>query len=125
MESVFPIAKKYGAVLVCLCLDESGIPETVEGRLRVAEKLVKTAAEYGIPKKNLVIDALVLTISTGQDNANVTLETMRRIRYEMGLHTVLGVSNISLGCQSEAASTPHFYDGDEQRSERGHRESLQ
>ena len=63
----------------------------------MAEKLVKTAAEYGIPKKNLVIDALVLTISTGQDNANVTLETMRRIRYEMGLHTVLGVSNISFG----------------------------
>ena len=91
MESVFPIAKKYGALLVCLCLDEDGIPETVEGRLKVAEKIVKTAAEYGIPKKNLVMDALVLTISTGQDNANITLETMRRIRYEMGIHTVLGV----------------------------------
>ena len=77
MESVFPIAKKYGALLVCLCLDEDGIPETVEGRLKVAEKIVKTAAEYGIPKKNLVMDALVLTISTGQDNANITLEIGR------------------------------------------------
>ena len=52
MESVFPLAKKYGAVVVCLCLDESGIPETVEGRLAVAEKIVKTAQSYGIPKKN-------------------------------------------------------------------------
>ena len=109
MESVFPIAKKYGAVLVCLCLDESGIPETVEGRLRVAEKLVKTAAEYGIPRKNLVIDALVLTISTGQDNANVTLETMRRIRYEMGLHTVLGVSNISFGLPERSRINTAFF----------------
>ena len=109
MESVFPIAKKYGAVLVCLCLDESGIPETVEGRLRVAEKLVKTAAEYGIPKKNLVMDALVLTISTGQDNANVTLETMRRIRYEMGLHTVLGVSNISFGLPERSRINTTFF----------------
>lgn len=109
MESVFPIAKKYGAVVVCLCLDEDGIPETVEGRLRVAEKIVKTAAEYGIPKKNLVMDALVLTISTGQDNANVTLETLRKIRYEMGLHTVLGVSNISFGLPDRVKINTAFF----------------
>ncbi len=109
MESVFPIAKKYGAVLVCLCLDESGIPETVEGRLAVARKIVKTAAEYGIPKKNLVMDALVLTISTGKENANVTLETLRRIRYEMGLHTVLGVSNISFGLPARANINTAFF----------------
>ena len=54
MESVFPIAKKYGAVVVCLCLDENGIPETVEGRLKIAEKIVNTAAQYGIPKKTLL-----------------------------------------------------------------------
>lgn len=109
MESVFPLAKKYGAVLVCLCLDESGIPETVEGRLKIAEKIVTTAAEYGIPKKNLVMDALVLTISTGQDNANVTLETLRRIRYEMGLHTVLGVSNISFGLPDRSHINTAFF----------------
>lgn len=97
METVFPLAKKYGAVVVCLCLDENGIPETAEGRIAIAKKIVDTAAKYGIPKKNLVMDALVLTISTGQDNAMVTLETLRRLRYEMGLHTVLGVSNISFG----------------------------
>lgn len=109
MESVFPIAKKYGAVVVCLCLDESGIPETVEGRLRIAEKIMKTAASYGIPKKNLVMDALVLTISTGQDNATVTLETLRRIRYELGLHTVLGVSNISFGLPERSRINTAFF----------------
>ena len=109
MESVFPIAKKYGALLVCLCLDEDGIPETVEGRLKVAEKIVKTAAEYGIPRKNLVMDALVLTISTGQNNANITLETLRRIRYEMGLHTVLGVSNISFGLPERSHINTAFF----------------
>lgn len=109
MESVFPIAKKYGAVVVCLCLDESGIPETVEGRLKIAEKIMKTAAIYGIPKKNLVMDALVLTISTGQDNANVTLETLRRIRYELGLHTVLGVSNISFGLPERSRINTAFF----------------
>lgn len=109
MESVFPIAKKYGAVVVCLCLDEDGIPETVEGRLRVAKKIVETAAAYGIPKKNLVMDALVLTISTGQENANITLETLRRIRYEMGLHTVLGVSNISFGLPERSRINTAFF----------------
>jgi len=109
MESVFPIAKKYGAVLVCLCLDEGGIPETVEGRLAVAEKIMKTAAVYGIPKKNLVMDALVLTISTGADNANITLETLRRIRYELGLHTVLGVSNISFGLPERSRINTAFF----------------
>lgn len=109
MERVFPIAKKYGAVLVCLCLDEGGIPETVEGRLKVADKMIKTAAEYGIPKKNLVIDALVLTISTGKDNANITLETLRRIRYELGIHTVLGVSNISFGLPERSRINTAFF----------------
>lgn len=109
METVFPLAKKYGAVVVCLCLDESGIPETVEGRLAVAKKIVDTAAEYGIPKKNLVMDALVLTISTGKDNANITLEALRRIRYEMGIHTVLGVSNISFGLPERTKINTAFF----------------
>lgn len=109
MESVFPLAKKYGAVVVCLCLDESGIPDTVEGRLAIAEKIVKTAESYGIPKKNLVMDALVMTISTRKDNALITLETLRRIRYEMGIHTVLGVSNISFGLPERGKVTTTFF----------------
>lgn len=109
MESVFPLAKKYGAVVVCLCLDENGIPETVEGRLKIAKKIVETAASYGIPRKNLVMDALVLTISTGKDNGIVTLETLRRLRYEMGLHTVLGVSNISFGLPERVKINTAFF----------------
>lgn len=109
METVFPLAKKYGAVLVCLCLDEDGIPETAEGRLWVAQKIVDTAAKYGIPKKNLVMDALVLTISTGKENANITLETLRKIRYEMGIHTVLGVSNISFGLPERTKINTAFF----------------
>lgn len=109
MESVFPLAKKYGAVVVCLCLDENGIPDTVEGRLAIAQKMVDTAASYGIPKKNLVIDALVMTISTGKDNARITLETLRRIRQEMGIHTVLGVSNISFGLPQRSKITTAFF----------------
>lgn len=109
MEAVFPLAKKYGAVVVCLCLDENGIPETVEGRIAVAEKIVKTAEKYGISKKNLVMDALVLTISTGKDNSNITLETLRRLRYDLGLHTVLGVSNISFGLPAREKITTAFF----------------
>lgn len=109
METVFPLAKKYGAVVVCLCLDENGIPETVEGRIAIAEKIVKTAEKYGIAKKNLVMDALVLTISTGKDNSNVTLETLRRLRYDLGLHTVLGVSNISFGLPAREKITTAFF----------------
>ena len=71
--------------------------------------IIRTAAEYGIPKKNLVMDALVLTISTGQDNANITLETLRRIRYELGLHTVLGVSNISFGLPERSRINTAFF----------------
>ena len=92
-----------------MCLDENGIPETVEGRLAIAEKIVKTAESYGIPKKNLVMDALVMTISTGKDNALVTLEALRRIRYEMGIHTVLGVSNISFGLPERGKVNTTFF----------------
>lgn len=109
MESVFPLAKKYGAVVVCLCLDEQGIPETVEGRIAIAKKIIDTAAAYGIPKKNLVMDALVLTISTGKENALVTLEALRRIRYELGVHTVLGVSNISFGLPERTKINTAFF----------------
>lgn len=109
MDSVFPLAKKYGAVVVCLCLDEQGIPETIEGRVEIAKKIAKRAEEYGIPRKNLVMDALVLTISTGQENAKITLEALRRIRYELGIHTVLGVSNISFGLPQRTNINTAFF----------------
>ena len=87
------MVKKYGAAVVCLTLDERGIPETAAGRIEIAEKIINRAAEYGIGRENLVIDALCMTISTGADNAKITLEAIDYIRNTLGVHTVLGVSN--------------------------------
>ena len=97
MEAVFPLAKKYGGAVVCLTLDENGIPETAEGRIEIAERILKTAAAYGIEKKNLIFDTLAMTVSTGAQNANITLKALHYIRNTLGAHTVLGVSNISFG----------------------------
>lgn len=108
MERVFPIAKKYGAVLVCLCLDESGIPETVEGRLSVAEKIVNTAAQYGIPKKNLVMDALVLTISTGRITRRSRWKPCAESAMRWDFTRCLACPISLLGFPREAVSTRHF-----------------
>ncbi len=109
MEAVFPIVKKYGGVVVCLCLDENGIPDTAEGRIKIAEKIISTAAEYGIDKKNLVVDALTMTISTDTDNANETLKAVKYIHDKLKVGTVLGVSNISFGLpKREAVNTAFF-----------------
>lgn len=109
MEEVFPLAKKYGSVVVCLCLDENGIPETAEGRIAVAEKIIKTAKEYGIDKKDLIVDALTMTISTDKNNATETLKAVKYIRETLGVNTVLGVSNISFGLpQRDVINTAFF-----------------
>ncbi|MBE6819303.1 MAG: homocysteine methyltransferase [Ruminococcaceae bacterium] len=108
MQTVFPIAKKYGAVCVCLLLDETGIPATAEGRLEIARRLTATAKRYGIDKKDLIFDPLAMTISTDGNNANITLETLRRLHAE-GLHTVLGVSNISFGLPNREAINTAFF----------------
>ncbi len=97
MEAVFPLAKHYGAVIVALTLDESGIPETAEGRLDIARKILNTAATYGIDRKDIIVDPLTLTISTGQDAAQVTLQSLALIKKELLVNTVLGVSNVSFG----------------------------
>ncbi len=97
MEKVFPLVKKYGGVVVGLTLDENGIPETAEGRITIAERICKEAEKYGIDRKNIVIDPLALTISSDRESAKTTLEAVRRIRNELGLNTILGVSNISFG----------------------------
>lgn len=109
MDAVFPLVAKYGGMVVCLALDESGIPETTQGRIKVAEKIVKEASKYGISKKDLMIDTLAMTISTGQENSKITLDALHYIRYEMGIHTVLGVSNVSFGLpQRENVNTAFF-----------------
>lgn len=97
MKAVFPLVKKYGGVVVALCLDENGIPETAEGRIEIARKIFRRAEEYGIEPENILIDALCLTVSSDSKGALTTLETLRRVRDELGGKTILGVSNISFG----------------------------
>ncbi|MCH5204759.1 MAG: homocysteine S-methyltransferase family protein [Oscillospiraceae bacterium] len=97
LETVLPLVKKYGAAVVGLTLDKDGIPKTAEKRFEIALKILKKAEEYGIPKRDVYIDCLTLTASAEQDGAAQTLEAMRRIHDELGLKTVLGVSNISFG----------------------------
>ncbi len=97
MEAVFPLAKKYGGVIVALTLDENGIPETAEGRVEIAKKILSTAEEYGIDKKDIIFDTLAMTISADQNAAVNTLEALRRIKSELGCRTSLGVSNVSFG----------------------------
>lgn len=109
MREIFPLVKKYGGVVVCLCLDENGIPETAQGRIDIAKKIINTAAEYGIDKKDLVVDALTMTISTNKDNAIETLKAVRYIKNELGVGTVLGVSNISFGLPNREAINTAFF----------------
>lgn len=97
MRVVFPLVKKYGGVVVALALDEDGIPERPDGRVAIARKIYRTAREYGIGPENILIDALCLTISSDSKGAVTTLETVRRVRDELGGKTILGVSNISFG----------------------------
>lgn len=109
MDEIFPLAKKYGGVVVCLCLDEDGIPSSAEGRIAIAEKIIATAKNYGIDKKDLVVDALTMTISTDKNNAVETLKAVDYIRNTLGVHTVLGVSNISFGLPNREAINTSFY----------------
>lgn len=109
MRAVFPLAKKYGGVVVCLLLDEDGIPDTAEGRLCIAEKMIQTAAEYGIAKKDLIFDALAMTVSTDPRAALVTLETIAMLTKRLQVKTVLGVSNISFGLPRREVITSEFF----------------
>ena len=109
MHSVFPLVKKYGAVVVCLCLDEKGIPSTAQGRISIAEKIIATAAEYGIDKSELVFDALAMTISTDAQSANETLKAVKYLTDTLGVKTILGVSNISFGLPEREIVNSAFF----------------
>ncbi len=109
MNSVFPLVKKYGGVVVCLTLDEMGIPETVDGRMAIAEKIINKAGEYGISKNDLIFDPLCMTVSTNKDNAKITLECVRRLKNDLGVHTVLGVSNVSFGLPNRELLNSLFF----------------
>lgn len=108
LEKILPIVKKYGAAVVGLAMDKGGIPETAEARIAIAERIVKAAESYGIPREDVLIDALTLTISAQQRQAAETLKAVRYIHEEMGLHCVLGVSNISFGLPERIHITASF-----------------
>ena len=108
IETVFPLVRKYGGVLVALVLDEDGIPSDAEGRIRIAKRIYEAADRYGIPREDIVIDGLAMTISSDNKSAVVTLETLRRVRDELQGHTILGVSNISFGLPRRALINSHF-----------------
>lgn len=97
LNTVLPLVKKYGAAVVGLTLDENGIPKTAEERFAIAEKILRRAQEYGIPKRDVYIDCLTLTASAEQDGVKETLKALRMVTEKLGLKTVLGVSNISFG----------------------------
>lgn len=97
MDAILPLCRYYNAAVVGLTLDEDGIPATSDERLRIAETIVNEAARHGVPKEDVWIDALTLTVSAEPDAAAVTLQTVQAIRTKLGLQTMLGVSNISFG----------------------------
>lgn len=109
MDAVFPLIQKYGGVVVGLTLDEDGIPETADGRVAIAGKIISEAEKYGIERKDIVIDVLTMTISSEKDGAKITLEALRKVKELYGVKTVLGVSNVSFGLPRRPVINSHFY----------------
>ncbi|MBQ6058747.1 MAG: homocysteine S-methyltransferase family protein [Clostridia bacterium] len=108
MEAVFPLVKRYGGLVVCLTLDENGIPNTAEGRFVIAEKILKTAVSYGVSPDDLIFDPLAMAVSAEPSAAKVALQAVRLIRTQLNCRTVLGVSNISFGLPARTALTASF-----------------
>lgn len=108
LDAILPLVKKYGAAVVGLTLDKQGIPKTAEGRFAIAEKILRRAMEYGIPREDVFIDCLTLTASAEQDGVMETLNALKRVKTELGLKTVLGVSNISFGLPNRELITRTF-----------------
>ena len=109
MAAVFPLVKKYGGVVVALTLDESGIPDTAEGRFSIARRILAEAERYGISKKDIIFDPLALTVSADDNAAIQTLRAIELINNELGCLTSLGVSNVSFGLPSRETVTSVFF----------------
>lgn len=109
MNAIFPLIKKYGGFVVALTLDEKGIPSTVEGRMKIARKILLTAALYGINKKDIIFDPLAMTVSADKMSAVTTLETVKKITEQLGCNTSLGVSNVSFGLPSRELVNAAFF----------------
>ena len=109
MNAIFPLVKKYGGFVVALTLDEKGIPDTVDGRMKIASRILSAAAEYGINKKDIIFDPLAMTVSADKMSAVITLETVKRITEQLGCNTSLGVSNVSFGLPSRELVNAAFF----------------
>ncbi|MGN0437029.1 MAG: homocysteine S-methyltransferase family protein [Lachnospiraceae bacterium] len=109
MKEIFPLVQKYGGLVVCLTLDEDGIPEDAERRVEIAKKIIARAAEYGIEKKDLIFDTLAMTVSADSNAALATLQALHVIKHELGCHTSLGVSNVSFGLPNRDIITAAFF----------------
>jgi len=108
MDSLLPVVAQSGSAVICLTMDEDGIPDNVEKRLAVAEKIIARTDSMGIKRQDLVFDALVMTNSTNTGSANITLETQRRLVAEYGVATTGGYSNISYGMPNRDLINIHF-----------------
>ncbi|MBP5510523.1 MAG: homocysteine S-methyltransferase family protein [Kiritimatiellae bacterium] len=109
MRAVFPLAAKYGGVVIALALDEDGIPPTAEGRLAIARRILDRAKEYGLGPDDIVVDCLCMTVSAMPDAGRVTLDALRLLRRELGVRTCLGVSNVSFGLPARPLLNASFY----------------
>lgn len=109
MNSVFPLVKKYGGMVVALTLDEDGIPNDIESRVKIAEKIIKKAKEYGIEKKDLIFDTLTMAVSVDKNAGNVTLGALKEIKEKFNVNTILGVSNVSFGLPNRELINGQFF----------------
>lgn len=109
MNEIFPLAKKYGGLVVCLTLDEDGIPDTAERRIEIAEKIINRAKDFGIDKKDLIFDPLAMAISSDSSQALVTLDAVKMLTDKLHVKTSLGVSNVSFGLPNREFITASFF----------------
>lgn len=108
LEEVLPMVKESGSAVVCLTLDEDGIPDNAEKRVEIAKKILKRAESLGIKREDLVFDCLVMANATNSDSGKITLEAMRIITKEFGVSTTFGASNISFGMPNRGLLNIHF-----------------
>ena len=108
LDEILPLVKKYGGVVIALTIDESGIPDTAEGRTAIAEKIIKECEKYGIDKKDVIVDPLAMAVSSDDNSAKITLDSVKMIKETLGVKTSLGVSNVSFGLPSRETLNAYF-----------------